>query len=220
MKRNLPFYLIAAWGVLYAILVFGKEFMPQSLGSGWPQRAGVVVGGVLLSLTILLALVASIRGEYRQRNAGALAVAVVLHIGSTGLYLLASTMAAEVGRPFRSGITLEKLTERALNSPVARGRELAARYAFTEFGRRLPYADASGIVHDFEPNPVDLEKRETSLQIEHDMAGAQAVLRHLAVDFRAAALANLVSLAAVLLAGAVVLGGPKRWHGWLTGRSS
>ena len=178
---------------------------------------------MLISLAILLGLVSAILGEHRRRSAVAMAIAVLLQVGSTGFYLWASTaeqeLSAELGASFKPSFTIEKLAERALNSPVLRGRELAASYAFREFGARIQYADESGNLRTFEPSSNDLTKRETNQRLQADMANTQAVMRRQAMSFQWAALARLISLAGVLLAGAIVLAGPKSWHGWLTGGS-
>jgi hypothetical protein len=218
MKKNLPCFFIGGWFLARAIFGLGKGIAPHFLGGVWPQRVGVIVGGVLLSLAILFGIVAAIQGKCRRQNAAAAAIAVVLHVGWTGLYLRASTMDAELGIPWKSGFTVEKFTERALNSPVPRGRELAASYAFREFGERIPYSDESGNVRTFEPTSVDLAKRESNRRLQLRMADVQTVLRHQAMDSRWAAFAYLLSLAGVLIGGAIVLGGPKGWHSWLTSR--
>ena len=48
-------------------------------------------------------------------------------------HLRASTMEAELAIPWKSGFTVERFTERALDSPVPRGRELAASAAGQKF---------------------------------------------------------------------------------------
>jgi hypothetical protein len=222
MKKNLPYLFISAWFLTSAIFGLAKAVSPNLLGGVWPERVGVVMGGVLLSLAILFGIASAMQGEHRRRNAAAIAIAVVLHIGWTGFYLFGSTTEAEVatelGASFKSGLTLERLTERALNSPVLRGRELAASFAFREFGERVPYADESGNVRTFEPTSVDLTKRESNRQLQVRMTDTQKVLRHQARGFRWAAFAYLLSLAGVLIGGAIVLGGPRAWHRWLTRR--
>jgi hypothetical protein len=218
MRRNLPFLLIGVWFFLDGVLALGKSVSPGLIGSAWPQRVGVILGGVILSLAVLFSIVSAVRGEHRRRSAAAMAIAVALQSGWTGFYLWASAMEEEITAPFKSGSTVEKLEERALNSPVSRGRELAASYAFREFGARIQYADESGNVRTFEPKTVDLEKRERNRQLQADMAKAQAVLRRQATSFRWVALASLLSFGAVFVGAAIVLGGPRRWHGWLTSR--
>jgi len=218
MRRNLPFLLIGVWFLLDGVLALGKSISPGLIGSAWPQRVGVILGGVLLSLAVLFSIVSAVRGEHRRRSAVAMAIAVALQSGWTGFYLWASAMEEEIAAPFKSGFTVEKLEERALNSPVSQGRELAASYAFREFGARIQYADESGSVRTFEPKAVDLEKRERNRQLQADMADAQAVLRRQATSFRWVALASLLSFGTVFVGAAIVLGGPRRWHGWLTSR--
>ena len=56
------------------------------------------------------------------------------------------------------------------------------------------------------------------VQLQLRMSDTQAVLRQSAMDHRWAAFAYLLSLAGVMISGAIVLGGPKAWHGWLTSR--
>jgi hypothetical protein len=218
MRRNLPFYLLSAWFFCRALFALGKLISPGVIGHEWPQRVGVILAGVLLSLTILFAIVSAVQGERRQECAAALAAAVALQIGSTSFYLWASTVEGELAALVNSRFTVERLAERALNSPVSRGRELAASQAFSEFGTRIPYADDSGNVRTFEPTSADLVRRESHNKLQADTADTQAVLRRLAMTSRWAALANLLAFGAVLVGGAIVLGGPKRWHGWLTSR--
>jgi hypothetical protein len=218
MRRNLPFYLLSAWFLSRALFALGERISPGVIGSEWPHRVGVILAGVLLSLTILFAFVATVQGERRRECAAAMAAAVVLQIGTTSFYLWASTVGERIASPIESGFTVERLSERALNSPASRGRELAASYAFGEFGTRVQYADKSGNVRTFEPTSIDVEKRESSRKFQADMANLQAVLRRQATSFRWAALASLLSFGGVLVSGALVLGGPRKWHGWLTGR--
>ena len=224
MSKNLPYYFIGASFFADAILALGMAIAPSTVDTEWPHRVGVVLTGVLLSVAILLGLVSAIQGEHRRHGAVAMAIAVFLQIGWTGFYVWAATaeqeLSVELAASFKSGFTVDKLAERALNSPVLRGRELAASYAFREFGARIEYADASGNVRAFEPTSLDLEKHARNQQLQAGMADAQSLLRHQARSFRWAALARLLSLAGVLLAGAIVLAGPKRRHGWLTCRSS
>jgi hypothetical protein len=218
MRRNLPFLLIGVWFLLNGVLALGKSISPGFIGSAWPQRVGVILGGALLSLAVLFSIVAAVRGEHRRRSAAAMALAVALQSGWTGFYVWASGMQEEIAAPFESGFTVEKLAERALNSPASRGRELAASFAFREFGARIQYTDESGNVRTFEPRTVDLEKRERNRQFQVEMANVQAVLRKQAISFRWVALASLLSFGAVFVGAAIVLGGPRRWHGWLTSR--
>jgi hypothetical protein len=218
MRRNLPFLLIGVWFLLDGVLALGKSLSPELLGSAWPQRVGVILGGGLLALAVLFSILSAVRGEHRRRSAAAMLIAVALQSGWTGFYLWASAMEEEIAAPFKSGFTVEKLEERALNSPVSRGRELAASYAFREFGARIQYADESGNVQAFEPKAIDLEKREHNRQTQAEMANAQAVLRRQATSFRWVAWASLLSFGAVFVGTAIVLGGPRRWYGWLTNR--
>ena len=220
MRRNLPFNLLSGWFFSQALFALGKLISPGVIGSEWPQRVGVILAGVLLSLTILFAIVAAVQGERRRECAVAMVAAVVLQIGWTSFHVWVSTVEGELAAPIKSVLTVERLAERALSSPVSRGRELAASHAFREFGARVQYADESGNVRTFEPTSVDLARRESKRQLQADMAQTQAVLRHQAMDSRWAALANLLSFGGVLVGGGILLGGPKRWHGWLTGRSS
>ena len=193
MKKKLSYIFISAW--LFA--------------SGFSGHVGALVGGALLSLAILFGMVSATLGEFRRQSAAAVAIAVVLQVGSIAFYLYMSTTEAEIAAPFRSGLTVEKLTERALNSPAFRGRELAASYAFMEFGERILYSDESGKVRTFEPTSVDLVKRERNRQLQVSMADTQTVLRQQAMGFRWAAFAYLFSLAAALIGGAIILGGAK-----------
>jgi hypothetical protein len=218
MRRNLPFLLIGVWFLLDGVLALGKSISLGVIGNAWPQRVGAILGGVILSLAVLFSIVSAVRGEHRRRSAAAMAIAVALQFGWAGFHLWASAMEEEIAAPFKSGFTVERLEERALNSPVSRGRELAAGYAFREFGARIQYADESGNVRTFEPKPLDIEKRERNRKLQTDLANAQAVLRRQAVSFRWLALASLLSFGTVFVCASIVLGGPRRWHAWLTSR--
>jgi len=193
MKKKLPYLFISAW----------------FFASGFSGHVGALVGGVLLSLAILLGTVSAIQGESRRQSAVAVAIAVILQIGSIAFYVFVSTTEAEIAAASKSGLTIEKLAERALNSPVSRGRELAASYAFREFAERIPYSDESGKVRTFEPTSIDLVKQESNRKLQLSMADTHAVLRQKAMDFRWAAFAYLFSLAGALIGGAIVLGGAR-----------
>jgi len=202
MKKRLPYLFIGAW----------------FFASGFSGHVGALVGGVLLSLAILLGMVSAIQGEHRRQGAAVVVTAVLMHVGSIAYNFSMSTTESEIALPMKSSPTIEELTKRALNSPAARGREFAASHAFREFGERIPYSDESGSARTFEPSSIDLAKRESNRQLQLSMADTQAVFRQRAIDHRWAAFAYILSLAGVLIGGAVVLGGPQAWHGWLTRR--
>jgi hypothetical protein len=202
MKKKLPYLFICAWFI----------------ASGFSSHVGALVGGVLLSLAILLGMVSAIQGEFRRQGAAVVAIAVVLYVGSIAYYLSMSATESGIVLPMKSGFTIERLTGWALNSPATRGRELAASYAFSEFGERIPYSDESGSVRTFEPTSIDLAKRKSNRQLQLSIADTQAVLLQQAMGYRWAAFAYLLSLAGVLIGGAIVLGGPRAWHSWLTSR--
>jgi hypothetical protein len=127
MRKNLPYYLIGAWFVLDAILAVGRRFAPASLGGTFLQRAGIVLGGVLLSTAILIGLVSAIVGVSRRSNAAAVVAALILYCIYTGFYLFAATTTAELGAPLRPAFTIDRLSVLALGGPVSRGRELYLR---------------------------------------------------------------------------------------------
>jgi len=218
MNKNLPYYLIGVRLALDGILSIGRRFAPDTLGGKIPQGVGIVLGGVLLSAAILIGMVSAVTGVYRRRNALAMIIALLMHGSAIGFYLFAATGTAEVSSLVPSTLTPEKLAVLAAGAPKAHGREMAARLAFTEFGERLRYVDDSGNLRSFEPTPADSTKREHVRQMQVDGAKTLASLRGQALIFRSAALVNFLSLVGVLLVGAVMLGGPTKWHGWLTRR--
>jgi hypothetical protein len=136
MKNKLPYAFIGAW---------------FSVG-GFSSHVAAIVGGVLLSLAILLGMISAVQGGCRRQGAAIVAIAVFLYVGSIAHYLFMAGAESEIA------------------------------------------------------------------QLLINMANAPAELPQRAIDHRWAAFAYLLSFGGIMIGGAVVLGGPKAWHSWLTSR--